>query len=163
MSRLYYTFLLFIFLGSVRLQAQDDLTHADHDHHHEHRNELGIANAPVYFVKEEIVSYGLHVHLVRNLLHSRFGYGIGYERIFDEHGHNTYSALVSYRIDRVMLIVAPGATIEDEEPGEAAFAVHVEATYEFELGDLHLGPVVEFAYDPEDIHLSLGLHVGIGF
>jgi len=26
-----------------------------------------------------------------------------------------------------------------------------------------IGPSSEFAYDPEDIHLSLGLHIGYGF
>lgn len=43
------------------------------------------------------------------------------------------------------------------------FALHLEASYEFEIGDLHIGPVIEYAYDTEDQHLSLGLHVGIGF
>lgn len=45
------------------------------------------------------------------------------------------------------------------------FAVHVETPYELELdlGDAHRGPVAEFAYDTEDCHVSLGLHVGLGF
>ncbi|MEO5907479.1 MAG: hypothetical protein ABIQ11_12180 [Saprospiraceae bacterium] len=48
-------------------------------------------------------------------------------------------------------------------PGEVAFALHAETAYEFELSNFHLGPVLESAYDPEDFHISLGLHTGIGF
>ena len=75
---------LTFFLSDI--QAQD----TDHDlHHHHHKNEIGIANAPVYFVKEKAVSYGLHLHYVHTIANSRFGLGVGYERIFDEHRHNT--------------------------------------------------------------------------
>ena len=34
---------------------------------------------------------------------------------------------------------------------------------EFEFNNFHIGPVLEFAYDPEDYHISLGLHIGFGF
>ena len=163
MTRIIGIIMVLLPIAWTKVHAQEQEDHHGHEHHHEHHNEIGIANAPVYFVKEKIISYGLHLHYVRNLQHSRFGYGLGYERIFDDHGHNTYSAVVSYRVNAISFILAPGVTVEDEHPGEAAFAVHAEATYEFQLGDLHLGPVLEFAYDPEDIHISLGLHVGIGF
>ena len=53
--------------------------------------------------------------------------------------------------------------MEDEEPSVLLFALHLEASYEWEIGDVHLGPVVEYAYDEEDAHISLGLHIGIGF
>jgi hypothetical protein len=43
------------------------------------------------------------------------------------------------------------------------FALHAKTAYEFELKNFHLGPALEFAYDPKDFHVSLGLHVGIGF
>ena len=59
--------------------------------------------------------------------------------------------------------VSPGLTFEEREPDMLNFALHLEASYEFEIGDLHIGPVIEYAYDTEDQHLSLGLHVGIGF
>lgn len=43
------------------------------------------------------------------------------------------------------------------------FTFHIESTYEFEFKNIHLGPAIEFAYDPEDFHISLGLHIGYGF
>jgi len=41
--------------------------------------------------------------------------------------------------------------------------MHVETLYEFEIKDFHIGPLIEFAYDKEDYHISIGLHVGLGF
>ena len=90
--------------------------------------------------------------------------GAGFERIFDEHGHNTFGLLACYRpVHNLSFILSPGITLEDAEPGEPHFALHVETAYEFVINKLHLGPVLEFAYDPEDFHISLGLHIGFGF
>ena len=35
--------------------------------------------------------------------------------------------------------------------------------HEFELQNFHLGPVIGIAYEPEDYHLSLGIHIAYGF
>lgn len=161
-------FVLFAFLLCITptLNAQSDHeTHPDEVHGHDkHKNEIGLAIAPVYFLAEETLSPGLHMHYIRKISDSEFGIGVGYERIFDDHGHNTVGLLLSYRpADRLALTLSPGITIEDEDPGHASFALHIESTYEFALGDFHVGPLVELAYDPEDIHLSIGLHIGIGF
>lgn len=154
-----FSFFLFLFTS---LKAQE--SPADHHGHAHHSFEIGVANAPVYFVKEKEVSYGLHLHGIYTFPHSRYGVGLGYERIFDEHEHQTFGLVASYRvIEPLSLILSPGITFEHGETSEAAFAIHVEATYEFEVGDFHVGPVAEWAYDPEDIHLSLGLHIGYGF
>ena len=135
----------------------------DHDHHAHHKNELGIANSPVYFVNEEEFAYGLHIHLVRNIGDSKFGLGFGYERIFDDHKHSTYGIVATYRpIERLSINASPGLTFEADE-SNALFAFHFESSYEYVLSDFHIGPVFELAYDPEDIHVSLGLHVGYGF
>ncbi len=133
----------------------------NHDHH---KNEIGIANAPVYFVKEREFSYGLHMHYMHNIPSTKFGIGIGFERIFDQHKHNTVGIVGSYRpIDPLCLIISPGITFEDNDGSEANFALHIESTYEFEINNFHIGPVLEFAYDSEDYHISLGLHLGYGF
>ncbi len=170
LMRLKLIFLFFATLGVLSLSAQDhdhethSYEHEDHENHDHHRNEIGIANSPVYFVKEKEFTYGLHIHYIYNIPNSQFGIGLGYERIFDEHKHQTYGIVGSYRpIDEWSINLSPGITFEGSETEEAAFAVHLETSYEFEINNFHIGPVLEFAYDPEDYHISLGLHVGYGF
>jgi len=152
---------LLIGLSINLAQAQSDEEHSsDHEHH---RHEIGMANSPVYYLKEKIFAYGLHAHYLYSLEHTKFALGLGYERIFDEHKHSTYSLVFGYRpAERLSLIASPGITYEQAEPG-GAFSLHLEASYEYEIGNIHIGPVFEVAYDPEDIHLSLGLHLGFGF
>ena len=31
------------------------------------------------------------------------------------------------------------------------------------IKNIHIGPALEFAYEPEDFHISLGIHLGYGF
>lgn len=134
-----------------------------HRHHHHHANEIGIANAPSYFINEKEWAYSLHLHYIRGIGHSKFGVGIGYERIFGDHKHNTFGLVGAYHpIDPVTVIVSPGFTFEDKL-SQSMFALHIETSYDFDVGHFHMGPVLEFAYDPEDIHISLGLHIGFGF
>ena len=154
----------FITMNSVNIFAQST-EHSDRelDKHEHHKNEIGIANSPVYFLKEKDLAYGFHIHYVRNISKTKFGIGIGYERIFDEHKHNTFGLEATYRpIEELTLNVSPGVTFEDKNPN-ANFALHFETSYEFEIKNFHIGPAFELAYDPEDYHLSLGLHVGYGF
>jgi hypothetical protein len=156
--------LLYFTLISTLVVAQDD-HHHDHDidHHEHHRNEISIANSAVYFLKEKEYAYGLHAHYVRNIHNSAFGFGVSYERVFDEHKHNTIGIVASYRpVNRFALSLSPGIAFEDTG-SHASLALHIEATYEFPLGDFHIGPLVEFAMDNEDQHLSFGIHLGYGF
>ena len=114
-------------------------------------------------MKEKEFAYGLHIHYVHYLHESKFGFGLSYERIFDEHGHNTFGVEAIYRpIGPLSINISPGLTFEDESK-DANFALHLETAYEFEMNNFHIGPALEFAYDPEDFHISLGLHVGYGF
>ena len=154
-------FLLLITFGQNLIAQSDE--HIE-DHHDHHKNEIGIANAPVYFVNEKEFAYGLHIHYVRKIKETKFGVGLGYERIFDEHKHNTIGIVGSYRpIDKFGINLSPGITFEDSESSNINFALHVEISYEFEINNFHIGPVLESAYDPEDIHISVGLHIGYGF
>ncbi len=154
----YLACLVTIFCSNLNAQTTE---HADKHNHH--KIEIGIANAPIYFIKEKAFAYGLHLHFVRNIPKSKFGVGLGYERIFDKHGHNTFGLVAACRlIDRFGLNVSPGLTFEDGN-SKMNFALHFETSYEFEISNFHVGPVFEFAYDPVDIHISIGLHVGYGF
>jgi len=131
--------------------------------HEHHKNEIGFSLSPVYFLEEKEFATGLHVHYVRNIQKSKFGMGVGYERIFDQHKHNTFGIEAIYRpIEKLSFSFSPGLTVEDNN-STANFALHFETCYEFEIKELHIGPAFEFAYDIEDYHISLGIHIGYGF
>lgn len=135
----------------------------EHDHEHSHVNEIGVSFAPVYFIGEQEFSFATHLHYVYNFPHTKWGVGVGYERIFDEHKHNFIGLELNYRpIHRLCFNISPGVAFEGEHKEEKDFAMHFETVYEFELGAFHVGPVIELAYHPEDWHISAGIHVGLG-
>jgi len=162
MMKLKFSLIILLLAFASNLKAQCD-QHCG-PHHDHHRSEIGIANAPVYFLNEKEFAYGLHVHYIYNIEDSKFGFGLGYERIFDEHKHNSLGLIGSYQpLDGLSINLSPGITFEDEDSSHINFGLHVETTYEFEINNFHIGPVLGFAYDPEDYHISLGLHIGYGF
>jgi hypothetical protein len=153
-----YFIILFAFTQILAAQDPDGSILSD-----THRNEIGIANSPVYILKEKEFAYGLHAHYIRSLKETKFGIGIGYERIFDEHNHNTIGVILSYApLEHLGMSLSPGITFNDNA-SELNFGIHLETLYEFEIGIFHIGPVAEFAYAIEDYHVSLGLHFGFGF
>ena len=155
---------LYVFFLAIPLivQAQD---HVHLDKHHSHdRNEVAISNNLVFLGMDKELSFGVHLHYLRNFGETKFGYGLGYERIFDEHGHHTISIAGSYRpFHDLVLMVSPGITFDDFREEHFDFSIHLEAGYEFEIKHFHLGPVLGVAFIPGDYHLSLGIHLGYGF
>lgn len=135
----------------------------EHEQEHHHVHEIGVSVAPVYFTKAGELSMATHLHYTYNFPQTGFGLGIGYERIFDDHKHNFVGVELSYRIVHPLsLSLSPGVAFEGDHPDEKEFALHFETVYEFEVGTFHIGPVLELAYHPEDFHVSLGVHVGLG-
>lgn len=153
--------LLLIVSGIFSTSVYSQEINHNHDHH---KHEFGVANSMVFLAKEKEIAYGLHLHLVRNIEHSKFGFGIAYERIFDEHKHNTIGIVGSYNPFKLLHIsLTPGVSFNDNESSDLKFAFHAETSYDFNLGNLHLGPMLEVAFAPDDYHISLGLHIGFGF
>ena len=153
-----------IFVLTIFLSINYCLFAQHHNHEHKHVHEIGASVSPLYFVEESEFSAAVHLHYVYNFPHSKFGLGIGYERIFDDHKHNFVGLELNYRpVHSLVLNLSPGMAYEGEHKDEKEFAIHFETVYEFEFGAFHVGPAFEFAYHPEDIHLSLGIHVGLGF
>ena len=160
--------LVFVFiLGGQTLMAQEHDSedgHHQHQHHHHASNEIGLANNLVYLGEEGEFAYGLHLHYLRNIGDSRFGVGLGYEQIFDDHLHRNLGIVGSYRIVHgLFLNISPGITFKGRIEPEKTFALHLEATYEFELGPFHLGPVLEYAVSEHGYHLSGGIHLAYTF
>lgn len=155
------SFFLLICWG-FSLKAQDSGTHENHHDHHRH--EIGLANSLVFIGRESEWALGIHAHYLYHIPHTRFGAGLAYERIFDGHGHNMMGIAASYRpLDRITINVTPGIAFSGKEHPGTGFALHFEITYEFQVDDFHLGPSVEYAYEPDGYHISTGIHLGIGF
>lgn len=153
--------ILVIVSTSVFSRGEDHKHDHDHDHH---LYELGVANSFVYFPGEKASAYGLHLHLVRSIKNSNFGFGIAYERVFDKHKHNTIGVVGSFSpIKSWHINFVPGIAFEDSELADVKFAFHIETSYGFSLRNFHIGPLLEYAFDPNDYHFSLGLHIGFGF
>lgn len=154
------TFLIATVFISFYASAQHD------DHEHEHaQNEIGVSNNIVYNTHEKEVAYSIHLHFIRTLKkNEKFGLGIGYERIFDDHKHNALSIILLYRpIEHFSLNFAPGVSWLATENNSAKPSLHLEGLYEWELGSFHLGPLLGIAFNTEDFHASIGLHIAIGF
>jgi hypothetical protein len=159
--KLLLTFLTTIIPIKIFAQKSDSFANTDNPKHHKH--EIAIAISPPYFIKEKMVSLSLHAHYVYNIPKTKLGIGSSYERILLNPKHHTFGLVTSIRpTESLKFSISPGITFEDNN-STPFFSLHTETSYEFEIGLYHIGPAFEFAYDPNDYHLSLGLHLGLGF
>lgn len=154
-----YTLIFFAISQTLFAQMHDGHVTSDN-----HKNEIAIANSSIYIIWEKEFAYGLHTHYIRSFNETKFGIGVGYERIFDEHKHNSIGVIINYTpVEPLALSISPGITFKDTNASDLHFGFHFETLYEFELGIFHIGPVAEFAYSLDDYHVSLGVHLGFGF
>jgi len=151
------------------LRAQND-TVSDHVHiegaGHHHKNELSVAAGMVPLIAEDQLTWGIHLHYIRGIGDkNKVGLGFGLETIFDEHKHYTLSGVLHYRIYKGLIFsLAPGLLIlKQDDAFVFQYAQHIELAYEFELGEFHIGPVVEVGLETAGVHYMAGLHFGIDF
>ncbi|MFC2151373.1 hypothetical protein ACFLSE_02505 [Bacteroidota bacterium] len=140
----------------------------EHEHEEEHHHpelEFGFSAGFVYNLTEKEAAPGIHVHVIKTVSKSdKIGLGLGYERIFDDHKHNAASFIILYRpIDHLFFNIAPGISWLTTESNSAKLSMHIEGLYEWEFGSFHLGPFIGIAFNSEDFHASVGLHLAIGF
>ncbi len=150
-------------LASSNIYGQTTKDTLENTNSHEHSKKIGVSISPAHFINEKVWTFAMHIHYTRIIPKTKFGIGASFERIVLDPKHSTFGLVLAYYpIEKLSFVVSPGMTFEDANPG-ALFALHLETAYEFEIGDFHIGPAFEFAYDPNDYHLSLGLHVGYAF
>lgn len=156
-----FIFLAFLFLLPFSVFANTD--NKEKEHHHHHSNEIGIANSLLYIPGEKEFAYGIHTHYIRYIPHTKFGYGLGYERIFGEHKHNTVGIIASYNpyVDFYFSAI-PGVTFDDKI-SQFDLALHLELLYEIEINDFHIGPTLGYSFNPKDSHISFGVHIAYAF
>ena len=155
---IFFTITLFSITG-----YSQNKEHEGHNHHH--KNEISIAAGIVPIPAEDEIAAGIHLHYIKGIGESnKFGIGVGLETILDDHKHYTLSAVFQYRIYKgIIIAVAPGLLLRKEEENVFEFAQHIEAGYEFEIGKIHIGPVMELGIEKTGIHYMGGIHFGIDF
>ncbi len=152
---------VFCSVAFLSAYSQPDTSHIEKEHKHSHPLfEIGISSAAVRLIEEKEITIGFHTHFSTNISHRLpFTAGIGYEYILDEHQHHSIGVLIGWNpIHELNIFVSPGVT---SNKGNFQFTSHVEASYAFEFGKIHIGPSVEYAYSRGDTHISAGIHLGI--
>jgi hypothetical protein len=158
---LFSIFLLF----SVCVSAQKNHNHEDHVHADLHKYHIGVGGTATYLKGESGFAPGAHLHFIRQFGHqNRWGLGLGYEAIFDEHKHSGVNLLLNYHLlEHLSVNIGPGILFSEHDgENERKPAFHTEAVYEFNVGKFHIGPMAGFGLDKEETHFSVGVHVGIG-
>jgi len=160
-----YFILLTTFLAISLVSFSKEHNHEHKNEHHHPELELGVSSGLVYNFTEKESAPGIHAHIIKTVSKSdKIGLGFGYEAIFDEHRHNAGSFIILYRpIEHLSFNFAPGISWLSTEEDSAKPSLHLEALYEWEFGNFHIGPLLGFASNFEDFHGSVGLHVAIGF
>jgi len=159
-------FLLMLIIVCPFIIVAREMHEYEHEHEHHHPElEFGISGGFVYNFTEKEAAPGMHIHVIKALSKShKFGLGMGYEAIFDEHKHNAASLIIRYRpIDYISINIAPGISWLSSEKNSAKPSMHIEGIYEWEFGNFHLGPMLGVAFNREDVHASLALHFAWGF
>lgn len=154
---------IFLWPGVASLHAQYGEEEGDHDHHHRH-HELAVGSGAVYFPEESSWGLGIHLHGLLGLT-EWMGIGPGYELIRGEHTHHTLSGLVHFHpVHPLDINIGPGLVFPDEELDAFRFKFHAEVALVFEMGEhLHLGPSFDAGIGKNDLHFSLGIHIGYIF
>lgn len=139
-----------------------------HDHHH-HLNEIGISTGAVRMQPETETAVGLHLHAMRRLGDEGFvrffGVGLGFEVIFSDHRHYAIMGTLGiFPWKKFVLTFSPGLLmVKEDGENRRLFSFHSEIMYEFAVGGFEMGPALGFATAGEDIHFTIGIHIGKGF
>lgn len=155
--------LLSFSLLPVQMFSQEKESH-QHDHD-AYRNEVGGALGMFVDLNEESTSTGFHIHYTRMFGEKARWLGIspGMEFLFGDHKHYAFQVMMVFRpAFGWWLGAGPGISYFSHHE-EFSLSGHIETGYEFEAGQVHFGPVVEYSWAAEDQHLMFGLHLGVPF
>lgn len=157
--------LLFLVLNTIFLSVSG--RHDEHEHLHDfHKYHLGFGVAGAHIKSTNGISPGFHIHLLRQLgEEKKWGIGLGYEAIVEENLHNGLNLLANWHpVDFLSVNAGPGIAFgKHDGTNEVLPAFHTEAVFEFNVGNIHIGPMAGFGIDREESHFSVGVHLGFGF
>lgn len=168
MKRVISTAIVFILLGMYTAYAQE--------HSHAGKNEVGISTGVFYAVDDKDWGGGIHLHYFRSIGKSnRWAVGGYLEQAWFEDSHVSVGIGAKFEVlERLCLGAFPGVTLarhhHEEEGGtdkartKGEFSMHWELVYDLiEWKLFHLGPVLDYSWSKNDSHITLGVHIAVGF
>lgn len=157
----YLLIILATCISFLATRAQNHENH-EHDHHHYH---IGLGMGGSWLSETSSIHPSLHLHLLKALGHSeKWQIGLGYESIFGEEVHHSFNIPIAYSpFNHFNIKAGPGISITSEdEHNESSLTAHLECIYEFEIGGIHLGPLIGYGIDKHGHHIGFGIHLGMG-
>lgn len=157
-----FAILLFTFFALLSNYSQPDHAHGGEEIQDHKGAELGLGTGVVFAPGEQETGYGIHLHGIRRLT-PYLGIGAGYEIIIGDHGHHTVSALLNLKpVHFVEVNMGPGLILPGKEHDHAEWTLHGELGFPFALtNNLHLGPMVDLGWSPDETHYMVGVHLGV--
>ena len=159
MMRLCLLWFLISFSGFIA-RGHEHVSDEKHNYH------VGLGFAEAWMSDVSGLKPSIHLHFIRQLGEQRnWGLGLGYESIAGKPLHQGMYIIYNRQIiNKLSVNIAPGITFSKNQASvEVNPAAHFEVIYEIDAGKVHLGPMIGFGIDPEDLHFSAGIHIGFGF
>ena len=126
-----------------------------------HVDEVGVGVAPVFEVEgAEAAGTALHAHYMHHLGNSAWGVGADYEHVFSLHEQSAVMALLQWSPHPYTHFVM-GSGMFHEVAGPWDPAVHLEAFQDFHWHGMAIGPFVEYAIEPGQRQMEMGVHLGV--
>lgn len=158
---IYFKKIAYLFITITIVLANQLMAEQISKNSHKHEISLGVIST--HFIKEKENALGWQLHYIRSLGKTDFGIGIGYERILDGHGYNTLGFIFNLKpIENWSINLIPGIAYHDGGLKHIEFAFHFESIYEFKIESLHIGPLIDYSFEEDENHISLGIHFGFG-
>ena len=130
----------------------------------EGKNEIAMSTGPFYSIGEGSVLYGLMIQYIRKIRNSRFGLGLGYEKLWDRNKHSTVGLVgVCRPVENLAISALVGVTYLSQPESNSTFGVHTEIAYRVQWKYLLVGPFSELGYSNKSAHVSIGIKAGLKF
>jgi len=169
MSTKFFYFLILAFTVTLSNTAFGQISGQKPHHHEGKKYELGLSLSLAHMEKENENALNTHIHLMRRFdpdnNWKRIALGLGFEYFFTEHKHYGLLGTVSINpIWDLICDVSPGILFtEHNNSQETQYVFHLELTYEFDMENFGIGPVIGMGLSEDDRHFTVGIHIGKGF
>lgn len=153
---------LIILLTCITAYSQEDSLSKQHPSIK--MNEIIFSTGLFYAIGEESLLSGFTLQYVRKLSHSKLGYGVAYEKLWDSNSHRTVGLVgYYYPILNFSVFALAGPTNMRSPVKSTSFGMHVGATYSVPWKYFLVGLSSELGYNNQSAHFMMGIKAGLPF